>query len=130
MDITGFIRSFAIKLTFIYIALGAAMGGAFYFFFPHYYFAFFPVLFLYFYAVNLVTYWLLIRSHNLSTIKFTNLFTKISTLKFLGSLIFAVVYLVFSDTTRIPFLVIFIILYFLSLYQLVHEFLKFMKKKK
>lgn len=130
MESSPAIISFTKKNSLTFIALGVLFGAVFYFFLPQYYFTFVPVIFIYFYSINLITFRVLINSVDLPAAKFANLFTKISTIKFLGSLVFAIIYLIFSDKTRIPFLVIFIILYFLSLIQLVHEFLKFMNKKK
>lgn len=124
------IKSFTKRQTVLFISLGVLLSAVFYFIIPQYYFAFVPVIFIYFYILNLITFRVLINAIDYSTPKFTSLFTKISMAKFLGSLIFAIIYLAFFEKTRIPFLVIFIILYFLSLIQLVHEFLKFMNKKK
>jgi hypothetical protein len=48
----------------------------------------------------------------------------------LGSLIFAFLFMIFAREHMIPFLVIFIILYFLSLSQVVRDFLGFINQKK
>ena len=130
MDSSVAIRSFTKNLTIKFVIFSVLCGAIFYFIVPEHYFAFVPIIFVYFYAVSLITYRVLINSHNLSTPKFSKRFLIVTMSKFFGSLIFAVLFLILSERNRIPFLVIFIILYFSSLFQLVHEFLKFINKKK
>lgn len=130
MDSSITIKNFVKRLSVRFILLILACAAIFYFFAPQYYFAFAPVVFIYFYIVSIITYSILVRTQNLSSAKFFKSFMLITSVKFFGSILFSVIYLIFSDESRIPFLVIFIILYFLSLFQLVHDFLKFLNKKK
>lgn len=130
MDSSITIKNFVKRLSVRFILLILACAAIFYYFAPQYYFAFAPVVFIYFYIVSIITYSILVRTQNLSSAKFFKSFMLITSVKFFGSILFSVIYLIFSDESRIPFLVIFIILYFLSLFQLVHDFLKFLNKKK
>jgi hypothetical protein len=130
MDSSIAISSFTRNLTIKFVIFSVLTGAIFYFIAPEYYFSFVPIIFIYFYTISLITYRVLINSHNLSTAKFSKRFMIVTMSKFFGSLIFAILFLILSEENRIPFLVIFIILYFSSLFQLVHAFLKFMNKKK
>ncbi|PKP39902.1 MAG: hypothetical protein CVT98_00120 [Bacteroidetes bacterium HGW-Bacteroidetes-15] len=130
MDSSIPIRLFIRNLTIKFLIFSVLCGAIFFFIAPEHYFTFVPIIFIYFYAVSIITYQVLINSHNLSTAKFSKRFMIVTMSKFFGSLIFAILFLILSEENRIPFLVIFIILYFSSLFQLVHEFLKFINKKK
>jgi hypothetical protein len=118
------------KLTIKFIAVGLLCAAVFHFWLPQHYFHFLPGVILYFYILNFFVYYFLIKSFDLSTVKFSQYFLLITTLKFFGSLIFAVTYMIFAKESLIAFLVIFIILYFSSLIQVVSEFLRFLKEKK
>jgi hypothetical protein len=130
MDNSITIKSFIKRLSVRFVLLILACSAIFYFFAPQYYFSFAPVVFIYFYVINIITYAILVRIQNLPSAKFFKSFMLITSVKFFGSILFSVIYLIFSDESRIPFMVIFIILYFLSLFQVVHDFLRFLNKKK
>lgn len=123
------IKRYLKKLTFQFLAFGAISAAVFIYLIPQHYFRFLPFVFLYFYLLNFFTYFIMIKTHNLSTIKFSKYFMLLSLIKFFGSLVFVVLYIIFARSTLIPFLVIFIILYFHSLFQLVREFQLFFSKK-
>jgi hypothetical protein len=129
VDKADAIKVFTKKLTIKFLLLAAIAGIVFYFFLPQYYFQFLPVVFIYFYATNYIVYRILIKSHDYPTAKFSRYCMLITFIKFFGALIFAVLYMIFAKESLIPFLVIFIILYFSSLIQLVREFLGFVTKK-
>ncbi len=124
------IKRYLKKLTFQFLAFGAISAAVFVYLIPQHYFIMFPVVLLYFYLLNFFSYYILIKTHNLPTIKFSKYFMLLSLIKFFGSLIFVVLYIIFARSTLIPFLVIFIILYFHSLFQLVRDFQHFLSKKK
>ncbi len=130
MDTSIVLKTFIKRLTLKTLIVAAICAAVFYFFAQQYYFHFAPLIFLYFYMVNIIVFSVLIKSHNQSTAKFSRRFLIVTMLKFLGSLIFAVLFMFFAREHMIPFLVIFIILYFLSLSQVVREFLGFVNQKK
>lgn len=130
MDTSTILKTFIKRLTLKTLIFAAICAAVFYFFAQQYYFQLVPLVFLYFYVVNIIVFSVLIKSHNLSTAKFSRRFLVITMLKFLGSLIFAFLFMIFAREHMIPFLVIFIILYFLSLSQVVRGFLGFINQKK
>jgi hypothetical protein len=89
-----------------------------------------PVVFIYFYLLNILTFYILVKSHNLPMGQFSRRFMLISSGKLFSSLIFAITFVILSRENMIPFLVIFIILYFSSLIQLVREFNVYLNQKK
>lgn len=129
MDEPKAIKRFISRLSVKYILLIILSAAVFYFIAPQHYFHFAPVVFAYFYILNIVVYAILVKAHNLSTARFSKYFMLITVLKFFGSLIFAVLYMLLSKNNPVPFLVIFIILYFLSLIQIVNDFMGFLNKK-
>lgn len=130
MDTSTVLKTFIKRLTLKTLIAGVICAAVFYFFAQQYYFHFAPVVFLYFYLVSIIVFSILIKSHNLNTAKFSRRFLIVTMLKFLGSLIFAFLFMIFAREHMIPFLVIFIILYFLSLSQVVRDFLGFINQKK
>lgn len=124
------IKRFSVRLTIIFLVLIAFSAVAFKFFIPQHYFSFAPIVFLYFYLINLVSFRLMVKSSKLPTVGFSKYFMMITGIKFFGSLVFAILYMIFAKDNLIPFLVIFIILYFLSLIQIVRGFLSFLNEKK
>jgi hypothetical protein len=130
MDNSRAVKIFLKKLTLQFLILGLLCAAVFILFVQQHYFSFVPIIFLYFYILNTVVFYILTKSYNLPIIKFTNRFMVITTAKLFSSLVFAVLFMVFAKEHIIPFLVIFIILYFLSLFQLVREFLHFLNQKK
>ncbi|MDX9769359.1 MAG: hypothetical protein RBT19_03295 [Tenuifilaceae bacterium] len=130
MDDSTALRKYILKLSIKFILFGIACAAVFYFFAQQHYFHFVPVIFIYFYLLNLLTFYILVKSHNLPMGAFSRRFMLISSGKFFGSLVFAVTYIVLARDNIIPFLVIFIILYFSSLIQLVREFNVYLDQKK
>jgi hypothetical protein len=129
MDKKDILKRFTKKLILQFFIIASISAAVFYFWVPQHYFQFLPIVFLYFFVLNLTVYNLLLKAHDLSTAKFSQYFLIITSLKFFGSIIFVVTYMIFAKHTVIPFLVIFIILYFSSLIQVVREFLSFIKEK-
>lgn len=117
------------RLTFQYLIIGAISAAVFLYLIPQHYFSLLPLVFIYFYLLNYFAYFILIKTHKLPTIKFSKYFMLLTFIKFFGSLIFVVLYIIFARNTLNPFLVIFIILYFHSLFQLVREFQHFLSEK-
>ena len=130
MDESTAIKKFVVKQSIIFIVLAIVCAAVFYFFAQQHYFHFVPVIFAYFYVLNLATFYVLIKSSRLSMSEFSIRFMLISSGKFFGSLIFALAFIIFSREHLIPFLVIFIILYISSLFQLVQQFQTFQNQKK
>lgn len=130
MDESTAIKKFVVKQSIIFIVLAIVCAAVFYFFAQQHYFHFVPVIFAYFYVLNLTTFYVLIKSSRLSMSEFSKRFMLISSGKFFGSLIFALAFIIFSREHLIPFLVIFIILYISSLFQLVQQFQTFQNQKK
>lgn len=124
------IKRFVTRLTIIFFVLIVISAVAFKFFIPQHYFSFAPVVFLYFYLINILSFRLLVKSSKLPTAGFSKYFMAITGIKFFGSLVFAFIYMILAKDSIIPFLVIFIILYFLSLIQIVRGFLGFLGEKK
>ncbi len=118
------------KLVLQFLVIGALSYAVLLLLIPQYYFAILPWVLLYFFLLNLISFYLLIKTHNLSTAKFYKYFMLMSVSKLFSSLVFVVVYLIFNREQPIPFLVIFIILYLHSLFQLVREFQRFLLQKK
>ncbi|MDY0200294.1 MAG: hypothetical protein WC951_00430 [Bacteroidales bacterium] len=129
MDKSTAIKLFIKKTTIQFMVLALVCAAVFYFFAQQHYFSLVPFIFIYFYTINVVSYTILIKSHDLGTGKFSRRFMVITLIKFLGSLVFVALFIIFMREYVIPFLVIFIILYFLSLFQTVREFLGFIKQK-
>lgn len=123
------IKRYLKKLTFQFLAFGAISAAVFVYLIPQHYFKMFPVVLLYFYSLNFFSYFILVKTHSLPTVKFSKYFMMLSLIKFFGSLIFVFLYIIFARSTVIPFLVIFITLYFHSLFQLVRDFQHFLSKK-
>lgn len=130
MDDSTALRKFIRKLSIEFILLGIVCAAVFYFFAQQHYFQFAPAIFAYFYLLNLLTFSILVKSHNQSMAAFTKRFMILSMAKFFASLAFATMFIIFAREHTIPFLVIFIILYFLSLFQTVREFQVFLNQKK
>lgn len=130
MDNQTAIRVFIKKLLLKFLVAGVICAAVFYFFAQQHYFSFVPVIFLYFFLLNLLVFYILIKSHNLSTLRFSKRFMIVTFIKFFGSLIFAFLFMIFAKEHIIPFLMIFIILYFSSLIQLVREFQVYLNQKK
>ncbi|MDD3567072.1 MAG: hypothetical protein PHT92_01605 [Bacteroidales bacterium] len=130
MDDSTALRKFIVKLSIKFILLGIACAAVFYFFAQQHYFNFVPVIFIYFYLLNLLSFYILVKSHNLPMGQFSKRFILISSGKLFSSLIFAITFVILSRENMIPFLVIFIILYFSSLIQLVREFNVYLNQKK
>ena len=128
MDKSAAIKRFVKKVTIQYVVLALVCAAVFYFFAQQHYFSLVPLIFVYFYTINIIVYNILINSHD-SLGKFSRRFMVITTVKFFGSLVFTLLFIIFLPKHIIPFLVIFIILYFLSLIQTVREFLGFVKQK-
>ncbi|MFP4555544.1 MAG: hypothetical protein ACLFNU_01625 [Bacteroidales bacterium] len=129
MDKPKAIKRFISRLTIKYILFIILSAAVFYFIAPQHYFHFAPAVFAYFYILNIIVYVMLVKTHDLSTAKFSRYFMLITALKFFGSLIFAILYMLLSNNNPIPFLMIFIILYFSSLIQVVNDFMGFLNKK-
>ena len=123
------INRFLKRLVAKYIVFIAVAAVVFYFFAPQHYFSLAPAVFLYFFLLNIIVYRLLVKSHSLTTVQFSRSFMVITAIKFFASLTFAIAYMVVADENPIPFLVIFIILYFSSLIQVVNDFRGFLNKK-
>ena len=130
MDNSLAIRTYIKRLTLIFTVIGALCAVVFYFFAQQHYFSTIPLIFLYFYLINILIFNALIKSYHLNIIRFSNRFMMVTIVKFLLSLIIAVLFMIFVREHIISFLVIFIILYFSSLIQLVHEFQGFINQKK
>jgi len=128
-DNASAIKVFSKKLTIKFLLLAAVTAIVFLFFVPQYYFHLLPLVFIYFYVTNYVGYRILVKSHDYPTAKFSRYFMIVTFIKFFGALVFAVLYMIFARESLFPFLVIFIILYFFTLIQLVREFLGFITKK-
>lgn len=129
MEKTTAIKLFVKRATIQYMVLALVCAAVFYLFAQQHYFSLVPLIFIYFFTVNLITYTILVKSHDLGTGKFSNRFMVITFIKFLVSLVFAILFMIFLREHIVPFLVIFITLYFLSLIQTVREFLGFLKQK-
>jgi hypothetical protein len=123
------ILKFIKGLTVQYLVLAIICAAVFGYIAPQHYFPMLPVVFIYFYLLNFFSYFILVKTHNLPTIRFSKYFMLLSMVKFFGSLGFVVLYIIFARETLIPFLVIFIILYFHSLFQLVREYQFFLAEK-
>lgn len=123
------LKLFIIRSLIVFLFWGAVCAAVFYWFAPQYYFSSVPLLFLYFFVLNIVVFRFLIKSSELSIQSFSKRFVILTFAKFFGSFILVVIFLIYNQNQVIPFLVIFIILYFSSLFQEVHEFLRFLKKR-
>ncbi len=129
MDEAHVIRRFIKRSIVIFLFWGLICAATFIWFVPEHYFHFVPVIFLYFYLINLFVFRFLVKSNNLSIHKFSRRFVSLTFAKFFGSFLFVVIFLLLNPNKLIPFLVIFIILYFSSLIQEVYDFLNFLKKR-
>src|SRR5690554_1712441 len=115
MDTSASIRRFVKKSTIHFLVLGLICAAVFYFAAQQHYFSMVPIIFIYFYITSLISYFILVKSHELPTGKFYTRFLTVSSIKFLGSLAFVILFIIFSPDYIVPFLVIFITLYFISL---------------
>ena len=129
MAIDKVLEKFIIRSAIIFLAWGAICAVVFYWFVPQHYFSFIPFIFLYFFTLNVVIFRFLIKSSEQSIHKFSRRFLIFTFIKFFGSFVFVVLFLFYFPNRALPFLVIFIILYFTSLIQEVYEFLSFLKKR-
>jgi len=129
MIISKTLQQFIIRSAIIFLSLGAICAAVFVWFAPQHYFNAVPFIFLYFFLLNLVVFRFLIGSNDLHIHKFSQKFLIFTSVKFFGSLIFVVAFLLLSKENAIPFLLIFITLYVVSLIQEVYEFLRFLKKR-
>lgn len=129
MALAKALKQFIIRSIFIFLALGAISAVVFYWLAPQHYFHFIPLIFIYFFTLNIVVFRFLVNSHNLSIQSFSKKFLILTFSKFFGSFILLVLFLYLFPSRAVPFLVIFIILYFTSLIQEVYEFLHFLKKR-
>jgi len=123
------LAQFVKRSVVLFLFLSTLCAVVFLWIIPQHYFSFVPIIFLYFFILNILTFRFLVRVHNLSTQKFANQFMLITALKFFGSLIFAILFILFSSSHTIPFLVIFITLYFSTLIQGVRNFLKVLNQR-
>lgn len=129
MEETKVIGEFVKRSVIIFVILGLLCAGTFYWLVPEHYFPFVPVIFLYFFIVNYLVFRFLVKSNSLSIHKFSRRFITLTFAKFFGSFLFFAVFLFLNPQRVIPFLVIFITLYFTSLIQEVYDFLRFLKKR-
>jgi hypothetical protein len=123
------LKQFLKRSIILFLLLGVLCSFIFIWIIPHHYFSVIPVIFIYFFFLNVFTFRFLIRIQNLSSQKFTKQFMIFTFIKFFGSLILAFLFLYFDPKHKIPFLVIFIILYFSTLIQGVHDFLKVLNQR-
>ena len=129
MEESQVIRRFIKRSVVVFLLWGLVCAATFIWIVPEHYFHFVPVIFLYFFLVNLVVFRFLVKSGALSIHKFSRRFLTLTFAKFFGSFLFVVIFLLLYPNRVIPFLVIFIILYFTSLIQEVYDFLHFLKKR-
>ncbi len=61
MDESTAIKKFVVKQSIIFIVLAIVCAAVFYFFAQQHYFHFVPVIFAYFYVLNLATFYVLIK---------------------------------------------------------------------
>lgn len=130
MDSSFVIRTYIKRLTLIFTVIAVLCAVVFYFFAQQQYFSMVPLIFLYFYLINVFVFSILIKSYHKSIVKFSNRFMFATMVKFLVSIAIAVLFMIFNREHIIPFLMIFITLYFSSLFQLVREFQGFINQKK
>lgn len=123
------IGKYIAKLSILFVIMGAISAVVFVFAIPQHYFSLFPFVLAYFFLLNFFSYLVLIKTHGLPVTKFYRIFTMMSTVKFLFSLIVVVLYIIFCRETLYPFLATFIILYFHSLFQVVRDFQSLLPKK-
>jgi hypothetical protein len=129
MLITKALRQFIIRSLIIFTFWGAVCASVFYWYAPQHYFGFVPAIFIYFFILNIIVFRFLINSSELSIQAFSKRFVILTFVKFFGSFLLVSLFLFYNPTRVVPFLMIFIILYFSSLFQEVHEFLRFLKKR-
>lgn len=113
----------------IFLILGTICTITFIWIVPQFYFNAVPFIFFYFFLLGYFTFKFLIKIHNLPTQQFTKKFMVFSYIKFFGSIIIAFLFLYFFPSHQIPFLVIFIILYFTTLIQGVRNFLRVLNQR-
>jgi predicted ABC-type exoprotein transport system permease subunit len=123
------LKQFLKRSIILFLLLGILCSFIFIWIIPHLYFSIIPIIFVYFFLLNIFTFRFLIKIQSLSTHKFTKQFMIFTFIKFFGSLIFAFLFLYFDPNHKIPFLVIFITLYFSTLIQGVHDFLKVLNQR-
>ncbi len=123
-------KRFVKRSMILFTALALTCAFIFYWIIPQHYFQFVPFVFLYFFILNLITFSFFTRVNRITYQEFARQFMIITGIKLFGSIIFVFIYLFFRPEHAIPFLVIFIILYFSTLIQGVHDFLRILNQRK
>ena len=104
-------KSFAIKLTGITLAIAIISGLVFSLAFPEYYIQVLPFLLLFFYLTTMGIHAYLLKMAKKDLGKFTRSYMLITTLKLLGYSVLAVVYMVFDKKNALPFVICLMLLY-------------------
>ena len=123
------ITRYAIRSAIIIGILGLVCAGLFYWVFPNHYFRLVPAIFIYFYVLSLLLFRYLIKVHDLNMQKFSQRFLIITSVKFFGSIAIVIAFLLLASEHAIPFIVIYIILYFSSLFHEVSSYLRFLNRR-
>jgi len=122
------IRQFIIKTGLLVLVTSTLCIVLFLSFFANKFNILYPILPVFFGAVNVSIFYFLLQVKDSTLIKFSNRYLLCTTIKLFGSFIFVVVYLLLKKNDLIPFLSTFLSVYFIFLFQEIVSILKFFQK--
>lgn len=122
------IKNFVVKALVLFTVLGALCTFLFVFIFPSYYTPIIPVIFGYFFFLNIVVFRALVKIQLLSFAKFSRNFMVLTLVKLFVSFTVFIVIIYFNKPNIIPIVGVFFTLYTASLVLEVVEANKYMRK--
>ncbi len=107
------LKKFALRLTIFSIFISVISTALFSFFLQKYYLPVFPFVIVFFYALTLLIHWILLKSSQQRFARFSANFMLSTSLKLFFYIIFLLIYVFVDRINAVPFIIEFVILYFL-----------------
>lgn len=107
------LKKYIIRLLIFSVILSAISYGLFEFVMEQYYLAVFPYLFVFFMVISILVHFILLKASNFRIAKFSTFFMGSISVKLFLYIIFLIIYILIDKANAVPFLLTFLVLYFI-----------------